>query len=111
MSQRKYALDILQQVGTLDDKPSITPLNPVISLNNTDGEPLNDQDASHYRTLVGKLIYLTITRHDLSFAAQLLSQFSKQPRTTHLKALHRVLHYIKLCPGQGLHFSTQNSLQ
>ncbi|GJR05475.1 retrovirus-related pol polyprotein from transposon TNT 1-94 [Tanacetum coccineum] len=52
------------------------------------------------RTIVGKLIYLTITRPDLSFVVQLLSQFSKQPRTTHMKALLKVLGYIKLYPGQ-----------
>lgn len=111
MSQRKYALDLLQQADTLNVKPSITPLNPTVSLNDVDGDPLSEQEASNYKTLVGKLIYLTITRPDLSSVAQLLSQFSKQPRTPHMKDLLRVLHYIKLCRGQGLHFSTQNSLQ
>ncbi|PWA99484.1 hypothetical protein CTI12_AA007540 [Artemisia annua] len=57
-----------------------------------------------YRKLVGKLIYLTTTRPDLSFAAQALGQFSHQPRTTNMEALYRVLTYIKLCPGKGLHF-------
>ncbi|GJR91586.1 uncharacterized mitochondrial protein-like protein [Tanacetum coccineum] len=74
MSQRKYALDLLQQANVLNDKPSITPLNLVTSLNDIDGEPLNEQEASTYRTLVGKLIYLTITTPDLSFVAQLLRQ-------------------------------------
>ncbi|GKC99743.1 retrovirus-related pol polyprotein from transposon TNT 1-94 [Tanacetum coccineum] len=40
MSQRKYALDLLQQANVLNDKPSITPLDPVKSLNDTDGDPL-----------------------------------------------------------------------
>ncbi|GJT26797.1 homogeneously-staining region [Tanacetum coccineum] len=110
-ANRKYALDLLQQANVLNDKPSITPLNPVTSLNDTDGEPLTEQEASTYRTLVGKLIYLTIIRPDLYFAAQLLSQFSHQPRTPHQKALLRVLHYINLCPGQGLYFSMKNSIQ
>ncbi|GJT51071.1 uncharacterized mitochondrial protein-like protein [Tanacetum coccineum] len=65
---------------------------------------------SHYRTLVGKLIYLTITKPDIAFAAQLLSQFSHSPHTSHLKALQRVLRYIKLSPGQGLFFLRSNSL-
>nr|GEY33583.1 retrovirus-related Pol polyprotein from transposon TNT 1-94 [Tanacetum cinerariifolium] len=56
-----YALDLLQQANVLNDKPFITPLNPITSLNDTDGEPLTEQEASTYRTLVGKLIYLTIT--------------------------------------------------
>ncbi|GJZ67473.1 retrovirus-related pol polyprotein from transposon TNT 1-94 [Tanacetum coccineum] len=107
---RKYALDLLQQANVLNDKPYITPLNPVTYLNDTDGDLFSKQEASTYRTLVGKLIYHTITRLDLSFAAQMLSQFSHQPRTPHQKALLRVLHYIKLCPGQVLYFHMKNSL-
>ncbi|GJU39740.1 homogeneously-staining region [Tanacetum coccineum] len=54
-----------------------------------------------HEEIVGKLIYLTITRPDLSFVAQALSQFSHQPTTAHMDALYRVLRYIKLNPGQG----------
>ncbi|GKE49579.1 cysteine-rich receptor-like protein kinase 8 [Tanacetum coccineum] len=89
MSQRKYALELLKCGNVLNDKPISTPLDPVQSLNLTDGEPL--PDPSLYRTLVGKLIYLTITRSDISFAAQLLSKFSQAPRTPHMKPLLRVL--------------------
>ncbi|GKC67885.1 uncharacterized mitochondrial protein-like protein [Tanacetum coccineum] len=89
MSQRKYALELLKCGNVLNDKPITTPLDPIQSLNLTDGEPLSDP--SLYRTLVGKLIYLTITRPDFSFAAQLLSKFSQEPITPHMKALLRVL--------------------
>lgn len=65
-SQRKYALELLQRAGVLNEKPSNTPLDPNIKLNNSDGVPLTD--TSLYKTLVGKLIYLTITRPDLSYA-------------------------------------------
>nr|GEW39485.1 cysteine-rich RLK (receptor-like protein kinase) 8 [Tanacetum cinerariifolium] len=88
--------ELLQHAGLLDDKPTIIPLNPTKQLNDTDGDLLPDQ--STYRTLVGKLIYRTITRHDLSFAAQLLSWFSKQPRTTHMKALLKDLKVTILIP-------------
>nr|GEU75380.1 retrovirus-related Pol polyprotein from transposon TNT 1-94 [Tanacetum cinerariifolium] len=108
LHNKKYALKLLQYAGVLKDKPTIIPLDLTKQLNDIDGDPL--PDPSMYRTLVGKLIYLTITKPDLSFAAQLLSQFSKQPRTTHMKALLKVLRYIKLCPGQGLYFPANNSL-
>ncbi|GJS81794.1 copia-like protein [Tanacetum coccineum] len=52
--------------------------------------------------LVGKLLYLTITRLDISYAAQTLSQFIQAPRTPYLKALVKVLRYLKSCPFQGL---------
>ncbi|GJT66195.1 retrovirus-related pol polyprotein from transposon TNT 1-94 [Tanacetum coccineum] len=102
MSQRKYALDLLQCANMLNHKPFTIPLDPIKTLNSIDGIPLDDP--SLYRKLVGKLIYLTITRPDLSFTAQAISQFSHQPRTTHMVALYKVLRYIKLCPSQGLHF-------
>nr|GEV07764.1 retrovirus-related Pol polyprotein from transposon TNT 1-94 [Tanacetum cinerariifolium] len=108
MSQRKYALELIQHAGVLNDKPEITPLDPTVSLNNTYGVPLTD--TSFYRTLVGKLIYLTITRPDFSFAAQVLSQFTQNPTIVHMKALRRVMRYIKLCPGQGLHFPSTTTL-
>ncbi|GJZ89374.1 EXORDIUM-like protein [Tanacetum coccineum] len=88
-------------------KPSTIPLDPLKNLNLTDGEAL--PDPSLYRKLVGKLIYLTITRPDVSFAAQALSQFSHQPTTTHMDDLYRVLMYIKLCLGQGLYFPREKN--
>ncbi|GJV32061.1 retrovirus-related pol polyprotein from transposon TNT 1-94 [Tanacetum coccineum] len=84
------------------------PSEPTTKLYLTDGTPLSDPTL--YRTLVGKLIYLTITRPDIYFPAQSLSQFLKEPRTTHMAALTRVLRYLKLCPGQGLFFPANNSL-
>ncbi|XP_071692022.1 uncharacterized mitochondrial protein AtMg00810-like [Rutidosis leptorrhynchoides] len=108
ISQRKYALELLHLAGILVEKPSNIPLDPTINLTDNIGEPL--PDATQYRTLVGKLIYCTITRPDLSFAAQILSQFSQSPKTSHLQALYKVLRYIKLSPGQGLHFLQHTSL-
>ena len=109
MSQRKYALELLHSAKVLDLKPAHIPIDPIIKLNDTDGEPLSDP--SLYRTILGKLLYLTITRPDLSYAAHALSQFSHNPRTPHWKALIKVLRYIKLCPGQGLFISKAPTLQ
>ncbi|GKB79132.1 uncharacterized mitochondrial protein-like protein, partial [Tanacetum coccineum] len=99
MTQRKYTLDLLKLAGVLDSKPYATPIEPNTKLNLTDGTPLPDHTL--YRTLVGKLIYLTVTRPDISFVAQSLSQFIKEPRTPHMVALTSVLRYLILCIGQG----------
>ncbi|GKE49503.1 retrovirus-related pol polyprotein from transposon TNT 1-94 [Tanacetum coccineum] len=109
MTQRKYALELLECADVLNLKPIATPMDPISKLNDTDGYLL--LDPSTYRTLVGKLLYLTITRPDLSFTAQALSQYSHSPRSTHYDALIRVLRYIKLCPGQGLFFPINNPLK
>ena len=65
LSQRKYALDILEETGMLDCTPVDTPLDPNVKLIPGQGEPLGDP--GRYRRLVGKLNYLTITRPDISF--------------------------------------------
>ncbi|GJW63987.1 uncharacterized mitochondrial protein-like protein [Tanacetum coccineum] len=108
MTQRKYAPELLECADVLENEPIATPMDPIIKLNFTDGYLLHDP--STYRTLVGKLLYLTIIRPDLSFATQGLSQYSHSPRSSHFDALIRILRYIKLCPGQGLFFPVKNNL-
>ncbi|KAL5555467.1 hypothetical protein UlMin_037703 [Ulmus minor] len=79
-----------------------------LKLTTTDGELLND--ATKYRRLIGRLIYLTVTRPDIVYSVQTLSQFMHEPRKPHWDAALRVLRYIKGTPGQGLLFSSNNNL-
>ncbi|CAL9239300.1 unnamed protein product, partial [Arabidopsis halleri] len=61
--QRKYALDLLDSVGLLGSKPVATPMDSTIQLTTESGDLL--PDATVYRALIGKLLYLTITRADI----------------------------------------------
>ncbi|GJV45443.1 uncharacterized mitochondrial protein-like protein [Tanacetum coccineum] len=109
MSQRKYALELLQSANVLNLKPCHIHVDPIVKLNDTGGESLNNP--SLYRAIIGKLLYLTITRSGLSYVVHALSQFSHSPRTPHWKAVIKVLRYIKLCPRQGLFIPLQNNLK
>jgi len=60
------------------------------------------EDPGRYRRLVGKLIYLTVTRPDITFVVEVLSRFMHQPKETHWLAVMRVLTYIKSYPGKRL---------
>lgn len=83
-------------------KPSSTPMiKGNNSLFNTTA-PSHDPFAN--RRLIGRLLYLTTTRPDISFEVQHLSQFMQEPRQPHYNAAIRILRYIKARPAQGLFF-------
>ena len=79
-----------------------------MKLTNQDGALLSDPSA--YWRLVGRLIYLTITRPDIVFTVNILSQFMHAPHLLHMQAATRVLRYIKGSPGQGILFPSSNTL-
>ncbi|KAL9858133.1 putative RNA-directed DNA polymerase [Arabidopsis thaliana] len=106
--QRKYALELLTSSGMLGCKPSSVPMIPNQKLLKTDGELLEDKEL--YRCLVGRLMYLTITRPDITFDVNKLCQFSSAPHTSHLTAVYKVLQYIKGTVGLGLFYSSDPDL-
>jgi hypothetical protein len=109
VSQRKYCLDLLKDSGFLGSKPASTPLDPAVKLHNDAGKLY--EDIPTYRRLVGRLLYLTNTRPDISFAVQQLSQFLHKPTMAHYNAACRVIRYLKHNPGRGLLFPRQSDLQ
>lgn len=80
-----------------------------LKLSKCDGELLRDN--GQYRRLTGKLMYLTLSRPDITYAVHRLSQFLAQPRVPHMKAATRILQYIKGTPGQGVFFPVESDLQ
>ena len=109
LSQRKYTIQLLQEQGYIGSKPCKTPMDPKVKLDDQNGEPLTDP--SSYRQLIGKFLYLTLSRPDITYAVHTLSQFMSAPRTPHLQAAHHLLRYLKRHPGQGLFYSASSSLQ
>ena len=67
-------------------------------------------NAGQYRRLIGRLIYLTITRPDLCYAVHILSQFMQAPREEHMAAAFRVLRYVKGTPDCGVVLRVQGDL-
>ncbi|KAG7528001.1 Reverse transcriptase RNA-dependent DNA polymerase [Arabidopsis thaliana x Arabidopsis arenosa] len=103
LSQRKYTLDLLDEVGKLGAKPARTPLEDDYKARRKgehDNKPF--EDPTKYRRLVGKLIYLTITRPDICFAVNVVSQQMQAPTQHHWNMVNRILKYLKGAPGQGI---------
>jgi hypothetical protein len=108
LSQRKYILDILTDIGMLASKPADTPME----LNHQLGEypdqvPINKE---RYQRLLGKLIYLGHTRPDIAYAVSVVSQFMHAQSEAHMDAVNRILRYLKSAPGRGLMFSRHGHL-
>jgi len=106
LSQRKYVLDLLQDTGTLNSRPIYLPMDPNAKFQR-EGQLLDNPD--QYRRLIGKVIYLTITRPDIYFTVQVLSQFMSFPTLDHMTAALRVLRYLKKSPGQGILLSSSSA--
>jgi len=90
LSHRKYTFDILDECGLLGSKPTATPMEVNHRLALATGALLSN--ATQYRRLIGRLIYLTITRPELSYVVHILSPFTQNPKENHLEAMRRVLH-------------------
>ena len=61
-----------------------------------------------YRRLIDRLLYLALTRPDLSYSVKHLSQFLHQPRVPHLRAALNVVKYLQGTLDYGLFYPTQN---
>lgn len=81
-------------------KPVAIPLSTSESLVLNDGS--SSVDATNYRKIVGSLQNLTVTRPDVAYAVNRLSQFMHKPTEKHLQSLKRVLRYLKQTIHYGL---------
>ncbi len=66
------------------------------------------EDITMYKRIVGNLIYMTITRPDLSYAVRMVSQFMQTPRKPHLDAVRRRLRYIKHTLQCGISYEAKS---
>ena len=108
ISQRKYALAIIKDARLLGAAPIDSHMERGLKLSDK-GDLV--KDPGHYRRLVGRLIYLTVSRPDSTYFAHVLSRFMHQPCKLHMEATLRVVRYLKNAPGQGLFFSSNSDFR
>ena len=59
---------------------------------------------THYRQIIGSLMYLTNTKLEICFAVNTLSQYLVQPIRVHLVAAKHVMRYLKGTIDFGLYY-------
>ncbi|XP_059654930.1 uncharacterized mitochondrial protein AtMg00810-like [Cornus florida] len=96
-------LDLLTETGMLACKPAETPLG----MNHKLGESVAQvpTDNGCYQQLVGRLIYLSHTRPNITYAVSVVSRFMHEPSEEHMNAVYRILKCLKNALGKGLLFS------
>ncbi|XP_026442467.1 uncharacterized protein LOC113342015 [Papaver somniferum] len=104
LSQSKYVSDILKKARISDTDPVDTPFEMNARYTNTDSVLLDI-----YRTIVGSLVYLTITRPDIVYAVHIVSQFVSSPTTIHWAAVMRILRSLRGTQYQSLSFPSSSS--
>lgn len=100
--QHKYATDLLRRVNMQNCKSISTPMLVTDKLARNLGMFLNDEDTFKYRSVVGGLQYLTLTRPDIAFPVNKVCQYLSKPTNVHWKAVNRILRYVKGTITTGL---------
>jgi len=109
LSQAKYTSDVLRRTGMMNCKPGNTPMSTTEKLSAHSGTPLGPDDSTRYRSIVGALQYLTLTRPDISFTVNKICQYLHKPTIEHWTTVKRVLRYLKYTLGFGLKISKSRS--
>ncbi|CAN1339431.1 Retrovirus-related Pol polyprotein from transposon TNT 1-94 [Linum perenne] len=105
--QAKYTQALLTKFNFDKAKHATTPMATTTKLSSD--ESSETTDPTHFRALIGSLLYLTASRPDILFAVCLCARFQANPRTSHLTALKRVLRYLLSTKDYGLWYPSLDS--
>ena len=105
LSQHKYIRDLLSKTNMIGAKDVSTSLSTTTSLKLVDGT--SSTNNTEFRSVIGALQYLSLTRPDISFFVNKLSQFMHKPTVTHWTATKRLLRYLKHTIFHGLHIKNK----
>jgi hypothetical protein len=100
ISQTKYIQDILKKFGMKNVKPIKTPMGTHGHLDLDTGGKSVDQKV--YRSMIGSLLYLCVSRPDIMLFICMCARFQANPKEVHLRAVKRIMRYFAYTPKFGL---------
>nr|GEW45672.1 retrovirus-related Pol polyprotein from transposon TNT 1-94 [Tanacetum cinerariifolium] len=108
INQSKYALESLKKYGCKACDPMDTPMVEKSKLDeDKEGKAV---DPSHYRSMIGTLLYRIASRPDLQFAICMCARYQARPTEKHLDAIKRIFRYLRGTVNQGLWYSKDSSI-
>ncbi|GJX84746.1 uncharacterized mitochondrial protein-like protein [Tanacetum coccineum] len=108
INQSKYALECLKKYGFDSCNPVDTPMVEKSKLDeDKEGKAV---DPSHYRGMIGTLLYLIASRPDLQFAICMCARYQARPTEKHLHAVKRIFRYLKGTVNRGLWYPKDSSI-
>ncbi|GJS68023.1 DNA helicase [Tanacetum coccineum] len=108
LNQSKYALESLKKYGMKSSDPVDTPMVEKSKLDeDTQGKAV---DPTHYRGMIGTLMYLTASRPDLTFAVCMCARYQAKPTEKHLHAVKRIFKYLRGTVNRGLWYPKDSSI-
>ncbi|GJZ98977.1 retrovirus-related pol polyprotein from transposon TNT 1-94 [Tanacetum coccineum] len=108
INQSKYALESLKKYGFKSCDPVDTPMVEKSKLDeDKEGKAV---DLSHYRGMIGTLLYLTASIPDLQFAICMCARYQARPTEKHLNAVKRIFRYLKGTIHRGIWYPKDSSI-
>nr|GEZ10466.1 hypothetical protein [Tanacetum cinerariifolium] len=108
INQSKYALESLKKYGFESCDPVDTPMVEKSKLDeDKEGKAV---DPSHYRGMIGTLLYLTASRPDLQFAICMCARYQARPTKKHVHTVKRIFRYLRGTVNQGLWYPKDSSV-
>eukprot|EP00253_Pinus_taeda_P008888 PITA_08888 len=107
ISQDKYVEAVLKRFNMQNSKAAVTPT--VVGLKLTKEDSNKDFDPKLYKSIVGSLMYLIVTRPDIMHVVSLISRFMERPKETHWQAAKKILRYVNGTKGFGILYSSSES--
>ncbi|GJY16150.1 hypothetical protein Tco_0386572 [Tanacetum coccineum] len=108
INQSKYALESLKKYGFNSCDPVDTPMVEKSKLDeDKEGKAV---DPSHYRGMIGTLLYLTASRPDLQFVICMCARYQARPTEKHLHAVKRIFWYLRGTVNRGLWYPKDSSI-
>ena len=109
ISQSKYALNLIKRFGFENGKNFETPMSTTLKLSKDSyGKSI---DPKLYRSMIGRLLYLTASRPDIALSVGICARYQSDPKESHLIAVKRIIRYVASTLNIGLWYPYETNVQ